>query len=150
MELITLMTYARKIYIEPTKDNEGQKQSVVPKYKGSEIRRIVHERLADGHEDMSNTADKLVRKFVWLPMFAEIKRFFISCDVCQKVTSKHAHKPVPLDETSMIINVPFKRAAIHSVGRLKAENVYTTWYEEAVALRNGDTICFVRDCRPKF
>ena len=79
----------------------------------------------------------------------DVRRFCLSCDICQKNINKECVPKVSL-EKKLLIDTPFKRVAVYIVGPIHPPSAeghkyiltlvdYSTRYPEAVALKNITT-----------
>ena len=95
------------------------------------------------------TMDRILTKFYWPGIHADVSRFCKSCDTCQRTMPKGKTIKVPLDRMPMI-DVPFKRVAVDIVGPIAPASErghryiltlvdYATRYPEAIPVRNIDT-----------
>ncbi|XP_071486350.1 uncharacterized protein [Diadema antillarum] len=102
-----------------------------------------------GHLKTQKTLDRLQAKFHWPGMMGEVRRYCISCDICQRTVKKGSVPRVPLGEMPLI-DTPFKRVAIDLIGPIDPITErgnryiltlvdYATRYPEAVALRSIET-----------
>ena len=92
---------------------------------------------------------KVLSEFYWPGINSDIKRFCLSCDICQRTIPKGKIVKVPLGKMPRI-DVPFRRDATDLIGPLKPVTFnknryiftlvdYATRYPEAVPLASIDT-----------
>ncbi|XP_033101459.1 uncharacterized protein LOC117104684 [Anneissia japonica] len=121
-------------------------QLVVPKICRQHVMRQAHENLLGGHQGAKKTTDKVLSKFWWPGVTADITRYCRSCDICQRTVQKGRVTKVPLGRMPLI-EAPFERIAVDIVGPIfpmsKDRNRYiltiidfATRYPEAVPLPN--------------
>jgi len=99
-----------------------------------------------GHQGQKKTKDRIWREFWWPGCGAEVTRFCRACDICQRTIAKGRVPSVPLRKMP-IIDTPFDRVAVHSVGPIFPPTErgnkyiltmmdYATRYPEAVPLKD--------------
>ncbi|XP_062609261.1 uncharacterized protein LOC134271008 [Saccostrea cucullata] len=133
-------------------EKEGGKafsQLIVPSKFRTIVMKLAHESVMSGHLATGRTISRILSEFFWPGMQSEIKRFYQSCDTCQRTVSKGKVSKVPLDRMPLI-DVPFKRVAVDIIGPLHPATDkgnrfiltlvdYATKYPEAIALPGIDT-----------
>ncbi|KAJ8044259.1 hypothetical protein HOLleu_11669 [Holothuria leucospilota] len=134
-------------FMSPKVDNGKLfSQLVVPEFYRPKVLKLAHDSIMAGHLRVKKTLDRIMLNFYWPGVQAEVKRYCISCDVCQTVTKGCK---VPLG-TMPLIDIPFKRVAVDLVGPLQPVTDkgnryiltlvdYATRYPEAVALPRIET-----------
>ncbi|XP_070206100.1 uncharacterized protein [Littorina saxatilis] len=123
-------------------------QVVVPQQLRLGVIKLAHEPPMGGHMGVQRTRDRVWQQFFWPGMCADIRRFVLSCDQCQKVS----HKPqkVPLGKMPLI-DTPFERVAIDLVGPIIPASEsgnryilvfvdYATRYPEAIPLKSIEAV----------
>ncbi|XP_076448667.1 uncharacterized protein LOC143285290 [Babylonia areolata] len=121
------------------------KQVVVPAKYRQELLRLAHESLMGGHLGSKKTLERIWQQFFWPGLCTEVRRFCMSCDLCQKATPKGRTKKVPLVRMPLI-DTPFRRVGIDLVGPILPASEsgnryiltvvdYATRYPEAVPLK---------------
>jgi len=121
-------------------------QVVVPKKLRPKVLSIGHDSAMAGHLGQKKTRERIWQNFYWPGMTVEIKRYCMSCDICQKTFPKGRIKKVQLGQMP-IIETAFKRVAVDIVGPIKPMSTskkqyilvmvdYATRYPEAVALKD--------------
>ena len=107
---------------------------------------IAHEIPLGGHLGKTKTAQRLLRRFYWPTLYADVAKFCRSCKACQLDSARRVGKAplIPLP----IISEPFRRIAMDIVGPLPRTTSgkrfilvvcdYATRYPEAVALSSTD------------
>ena len=126
--------------------NDVYTQIVLPEALRERVMKLSHDSIWSGHLGIKKTQDRITQHFFWPGCFSDIKRFCLSCPLCQKVVSQRKCK-VPL--VSMpIIGKPFHRIAIDFIGPLPKSsrgNRYAlvavdlaTKYPDAVPLKTID------------
>ena len=138
----------RGILYQSTLDRKGTESLcvVVPKALRSKVLAYSHEHPMAGHLGQKRTAERIRREFWWPGCGLEIRRYCLSCDICQRTAPKHLTKKVPLGKMP-IFDTAFKRVAVDIIGPItpmsesKCQYVltmidYATRYPEAVPLKN--------------
>ena len=107
---------------------------------------VAHEIPLGGHLGKTKTSQRLLQRFYWPTLYADVAKFCRTCKACQLDSSRRVHKAplIPL----FIISEPFHRIAMDIVGPLPKSRSgkrfilvvcdYATRYPEAVALRSID------------
>lgn len=124
-------------------------QLVVPKKYTSAVMKLAHESPLAGHLGTKKTTDRILAQFYWPGMHEEIRRFCISCDICQRTVDKGRVPKAPLG-VMPLIDTPFRRVAIDLVGPIYPATDrgnryiltlvdFATRYPEAVPLKQIDT-----------
>ena len=97
-----------------------------------------------GHLGRNKTTSRVLQWFYWPTLFRDIKQFCTCCETCQRCSINRPPKApiIPL----LVFTEPFPRIAMHIVGPLPRSQSgnqyilvicdYSTWYPEAVPLRN--------------
>ena len=135
-------------YYKSPQVNFGQEisQLVVPEKYRLQVMKVAHDSVMGGHLGHRKTLDRVMSQFFWPNLYAEIKRYCQSCDVCQKTTPRGKVGKVPLGHMPLI-SIPFQRVGVDLVGPIKSENPrkfqyilvlvdYATRYPEATPLKN--------------
>ena len=129
-----------------TKDGRSYTQVVVPKSLRQGVIQLAHDSPMSGHQGVRGTRERVWTQFYWPGLCAEIRRYVLSCDRCQKVSRKPLRVPmVPMPT----IETPFQRVGVDIIGPIlpvsEKGNRYiltmvdfATRYPEAVALKNID------------
>lgn len=124
-------------------------QLVVPEIYRQKVLKMSHDSIMSGHLRVKKTLDRLRDSFYWPGVQSDVKRYCISCDVCQRTVTKGSVTKVPLG-TMPLIDTPFKRVAVDLVGPLQPLTDkgnryiltlvdYATRYPEAVPLQRIET-----------
>ena len=122
------------------------KQLVVPTQLRFKTMEIAHETMMSGHLGIKKTSDRILSNFFWPGLKDDVRRFGLSCDICQRTLNKGSVPKIPLQKTP-IIDTPFKRVAVDLVGPIHPPSSgghryiltlidYATRYPEAIALKN--------------
>ncbi|XP_068121096.1 uncharacterized protein [Hyperolius riggenbachi] len=132
---------------------EMVEQLVVPSSHRKIVLDLAHKNPMGGHLAAEKTQQRVLQRFFWPGVFAEIKRYCGSCPECQ-LTSPAPHFRGPLVPLP-IIEVPFHRIAMDLVGPLvksaKGHQYilvvldYATRYPEAIPLRNTSAKTIARE-----
>ena len=136
------------LYREYKSQDKRYLQLVVPKGLRADVMKLAHESLMAGHLGRKKTIDRIRTEFFWMGMNADITRFCISCDICQKTVPQGRIARVPLGRMPLI-DVPFKRVAVDLVGPIEPRSDgrhryiltmidYATRYPEAVPLQDAE------------
>lgn len=129
--------------------DEFRKQLVVPQTKRNDVLRLGHESLFGAHMGVQKTTSRITSEFYWPDITADIRRFVLSCDTCQRTQSKNSIRPAPLGEPELI-SEPYKRVALDLIGPIIPTSTrgnryvlttidYATRFADAVPLKNIDT-----------
>jgi transposase InsO family protein len=98
--------------------------------------------LIGAHLGFRKVYDKLQRRFFWVHMFSDVKKFLAACETCQRVKSPHLRPPgAPLQPLSVL--GPFERVAIDFIGPLP-----TSHHGNRFALNFTDTFTRWAECYP--
>ena len=137
-------TILKRVYI----DKRGQRftQVCVPQSLRKSVMSLGHDVPMGGHMGAKKTKDRIWGNFYWPGMSADITRYCISCERCQKITPKGRVAKVPLEKMPIPDN-PFDKVAVDLIGPFKPVSDagfryvlcmvdYTTRYPEAVPLKN--------------
>ena len=89
-------------------DEYTTQQLVVPEVYRSMVFKLAHSSLLGGHQGGSKTLSKIQKYFFWPSMSAEVLRWAMSCDICQRTTDKGRVKPAPLVNLPVISPLPVK------------------------------------------
>ena len=140
------IVWRNDILYQSSLDKKGEEKLVVvvPKSLRYKILSFAHDHAFAGHLCTKKTTEKIRREFWWPSCAAEIKRYCLSCDICQRSTPKP--RSFPLGSMPIFVT-PFKQVAIDIIGPIEpmSENKnryiltmidYATRYPEAVALKN--------------
>ena len=133
--------------VKENKRGQETKQLALPK--GLRHRVMTIAGIMSGHQGVHRTQERITANFWWPGMTEDVTRFCHSCDVCQQTISKGRVSKVPLGKMP-IIDIPFKRVAIDTVGKIFPASSrghryiltvvdFATRYPEAAALKNITT-----------
>ncbi|XP_040071599.1 uncharacterized protein LOC115314554 [Ixodes scapularis] len=125
------------------------KQAVLPKVLRAQALNMAHESPTAGHQGIKKTTDRILEAFYCPGVQNEVRRFFKSCDVCQKTFPKGKVGKVPLVRMPLI-DTPFERVAVDVLGPLSPTSAkgnryilslveFSTRYPNAVALPSIDS-----------
>ena len=134
--------------VAPTRDNgvDFREQLVLPKHCREKVMELAHSIPMAGHLSKHKTTDRVLQRFYWPGLRADVAEYCRRCETCQKTTGvKPPSAPlVPLP----VMDVPFERIAIDVVGplpRTSSGNKYVlvicdfaTRYPEAVPMKSVD------------
>lgn len=128
-------------------DKQGEdivEQLIVPKPFRKMVLDLAHGHLLGGHLGMEKTKERILMRFFWPGLVAEVRDYCTSCPECQYTSpAPNFRSPlVPLP----IVEVPFERIAMDLVGPIVKSARghqyilvildYATRYPEAIPLRN--------------
>uniref|UniRef100_A0A452IYV4 Gypsy retrotransposon integrase-like protein 1 n=1 Tax=Gopherus agassizii TaxID=38772 RepID=A0A452IYV4_9SAUR len=132
---------------------EEVEQLLVPRKHIRAVLELAHSHLFGGHLGVDKTLDRILRRFYWPGIHAEVQRYCASCPECQ-LHSPRPHLRAPLVPLP-IIDVPFERIAMDIVGPLEKsaqghQNVlvildYAMQYPEAIPLRNSTSKAIAKE-----
>jgi hypothetical protein len=92
-------------------------QIVVPQRLRASVLTTAHDQLLAAHCGTRRTLSRILSKFFWPGVSADVTGYVQTCDICQKTVAKGKVFPVPL-ATMPRISAPFERVAIDLVGPL--------------------------------
>jgi hypothetical protein len=92
-------------------------QIVVPERLRASVMTTAHDQLLAAHCGARRTLSRILSKFFWPGVSADVRRYVHTCDICQKTVARGKVQPVPL-ATMPRISTPFERVAIDLVGPL--------------------------------
>ncbi|XP_071791644.1 uncharacterized protein [Asterias amurensis] len=124
-------------------------QLVVPENLRPKVLKLAHDSTMSGHLGIKKTTDRIRANFYWPGCQGDIRRYCISCDICQRTVAKGSVRKVPLGRMPLI-DTPFRRVAVDLVGPIQPVTDrgnryiltlvdYATRYPEAVALSRIET-----------
>ena len=127
-----------------TQSGEEITQLLVPKSRREMIFQAAHHNPMAGHLGYDKTLQRIMARFYWPGIWADVRRWCAACPECQLVnhpaTPKAPLRPLPL------VEVPFERLGMDLIGPLDRSARgyrfvlvlvdYATRYPEAVPLRN--------------
>ena len=110
---------------------------------------LAHETMMSGHMGKKKTTDITLSNFFWPGMKDDVRKFCLSCDICQRTHNKGCMPKVPIQKMPLI-DTPFKRVAVDIVGPIQPPSTeghrfiltlvdYATRYPEAAALKGITT-----------
>ena len=121
-------------------------QLVLPKECREEVLKLAHTIPLAGHMGKEKTARRVLQRFYWPTLYADVAKFCKDCLVCQK-SSKTRVQRAPLIPLP-VVQEPFKRIAMDIVGPLPRSSSgkryilvvcdYATRYPEAIPLKSID------------
>ena len=135
-------------WIPPRQGTEGVEveQLVLPKECREEVLKLAHTIPLAGHMGKEKTARRVLQRFYWPTLYADVAKFCKGCLVCQK-SSKTRVQRAPLIPLP-VVQEPFKRIAMDIVGPLPRSSSgkryilvvcdYATRYPEAIPLKSID------------
>ena len=77
-------------------------QLIVPKQNRKMVMKLAHESFMAGHLAIKRTVHKVLSEFFWPGIASDIKRFYQSCDICQRTIPKGKFLTAPLDKMPRI------------------------------------------------
>ena len=129
--------------------SKNMQQLVVPIKFRETVLKLAHDSPMAGHLGIQKTLRRIMSKFYWPGVHGDVRRYCISCELCQRTVPKGSVGRVPLGEMPLI-DTPFSRVAVDLVGPIdpvtdKGNRYiltlvdYSTRYPEAIALKRIDT-----------
>ena len=119
----------------------------MPQPQRTSVMKLVHESILGGHMGSRKTEYKVLSNFFWPGVQSDIRRYYQSCDICQRTIPKGKTTRVPLGHKPLI-DEPFQRVpvAVDNVGPISPITDrgnryiltcvdYATRYPEAIPLR---------------
>ena len=95
-------------------------RALVPDSMRSRIMTLAHDHPTSAHLGRSRTTERVRQRFLWPGMFADIRRYCSTCDLCQR-----RHRPAPKKRAPLVTEVtsqPFRRIAIDITEMPVSEN----------------------------
>ena len=125
------------------------KQIVVPKKYRVKIMEVAHDPPMAAHMGVARTKQRIIENFYWPGIDAEVRRFCLSCDKCQRNTPKGKMRNAPLQHVP-IVTTPFEQVAVDIIGPINPTSTngnryvvtmvdYATRYAEATAIPKIDS-----------
>ena len=113
------------------------------------VLQVAYKSILGGHQEAKKTCEKVMTNFYWPGLGADIRRYCLSCDVCQRTVPKGRVTKVPLGDMPLM-DTPFERVAVDLVGPIKPATErghryilvlvdYATRYPEAIPLKSIET-----------
>ena len=136
-----------RIYQHPKLDfGKVRWQVLVPQILREHVMKVAHESIVAGHMGVQRTIERITSSFYWPGIYGDVKRYCMTCDICQKTVKRGSIPKAPLEKMPLI-DTPFKRVAVDLVGPISPPSEeghryiltlvdYATRYPEAVALKN--------------
>ena len=134
--------------VAPTRENgvDVREQLVLPKQCREKVMELAHSIPMAGHLSKHKTTDRVLQRFYWPALRADVAEYCRRCKTCQK-TSRVKPPPAPLIPLP-VMDVPFERIAMDVVGPLPRTSSgnkyvlvicdYATRYPEAVPMKSVD------------
>src|SRR6266536_997537 len=124
-------------------------QLVVPNKLRIKVLEISHSSILGAHMGCSKTYSRISTKFYWPGIQTQVKRYVLSCDVCQRSVSKGSVPKASLGSLPLY-STPFQHVCVDLIGPIipcsDRNHRYiitlidlTTRYPEATALKNIET-----------
>ena len=108
------------------KDWNGNYRLCVPKDEQAQLLSEVHDEITEGaHAGYHKTYNKLASTFYWPKMSRDVKKFVISCDICQKAKPRK-HTPIGMLQPLPIPEKPFEVVTMDFITELPESNGYDT------------------------
>ena len=134
----------------PRTRDVGQRVLVVPAKLRNAVLNLAHNNPLSGHFSYRKTQNKIFETFYWPKAGGDIKRYCMSCDICQRTSQRGRLRPVEL-QTMPVITTPFSRISMDIVGPISPASSdghkyiltvldMATRFPEAIPLKNIDTI----------
>lgn len=128
---------------------EGRLQLIVPKNLRDSIMRVAHMALLSAHQEVRRTQEKVCAVFYWPSVLSDIKRFVMSCGVCQRATNRQRVSKAPLGHLPLI-DESFKMVCVDIAGPIEPRSSrgsryvlvivdMATRYPEAIPLKSIQT-----------
>ena len=71
-------------------------QYIVPKHQRFEILENAHDIKTSGHLGINKTCDKIKDRFYWPSWENEVRKYILSCEICQKIKASAVNRLAPL------------------------------------------------------
>src|SRR3984885_5176657 len=125
--------------------DEVKHQLVVPQKLRENVMSMAHESLLSAHQGVTRTLTKINAEFFWPLMSEEVKRFVMSCNLCQRCVGVQGKTKAKLGHLP-IVGIPFQMVCADLVGPVepRSSNGYrymltivdmATRYPEAIPLK---------------
>uniref|UniRef100_A0A3B1KDF6 Gypsy retrotransposon integrase-like protein 1 n=1 Tax=Astyanax mexicanus TaxID=7994 RepID=A0A3B1KDF6_ASTMX len=134
-------------------NGERVEQMLVPRGRTRTILHLAHQHPLGGHLATDNTLARILRRFYWPSIRADVSRYCRSCSTCQ-LTSPYKPPPAPLVPLP-IIETPYQRLGMDIVGPLPKSGRgheyilvmvdYATRYPDAVPLRKATSKAIAKE-----
>lgn len=98
--------------------SEVVKQVMVPEPLIDKVISYAHESILSGHCSLAKTLSKLMQEFYFYSMNARVRRFVMSCDLCQRGSNRKVGGKAPL-MSMPIVKDPFDTVYIDIVGEVQ-------------------------------
>ena len=103
-------------------DWNGNYRLCVPKDEQAPLLSEVHDKITEGaHAGYHKTYNKLASTFYWPKMSRDVKKFVVSCDICQKAKPRK-HAPVGMLQPLPIPEKPFEVVTMDFITELPKSN----------------------------
>src|SRR6218665_3291095 len=103
-----------RCYREPLK-KEVRMELMVPKGLREKVMAVAHCSLLAAHFGTKKTLEKISGDFYWPSINQDVRRFVLSCDICQRTVDKKVNYKAPLGHLP-IVDVPFACICIDLIG----------------------------------
>ena len=135
-------------YNEVLKD-EVKLQLMVPKSLRDKVLNIAHCSLLSAHLGIKKTHDKICNDFYWPSINQDVRRFVLSCDICQRTVDKKVTYRAPMGHLP-VLDVPYKCICVDIIGPINPMSSrghryvltiidLSTRYPEAIPLKGIST-----------
>ena len=129
-------------------EDDAVEQLVLPLQCRADVVRLAHRPPFAGQLGRDKTANRLLQRFYWPTLFADVAKAVKTCDECQRTAPKGKMRAplVPLP----VMTAPFRRIAMDIVGPLPRSRSgkrfvlvicdYATRFPEAIPMRSVDAV----------
>ena len=132
------------------KGRDWKTQVCIPQPLRRKVIQLGHDMPMSGHMGRKRTLERIWEEFYWPSMSAQVARYVMSCERCQKVSPRGKVPKAPLERV-LIETVPFDKVAVDLVGPITPPSEskmrfilvlvdYATRYPEATALKGIDSV----------
>src|ERR1043165_1225127 len=101
-------------YNEVLKD-DVKLQLMVPKPLRDKVLKIAHCCLLSAHLGIKKTHDKICNDFYWPSINQDVRRFVLSCDICQRTVDKKVTYREPMGHLP-VLDIPYKCICVDIIG----------------------------------
>src|ERR1700733_14035208 len=98
--------------------DEIRYQLAVPQSLREKVIMMANESLLAAHQGVKRTLDKVMSEFFWPSMYGEVKRFVMSCNLCQRSSGVHGKFKAKLGHLP-IVGIPFSVFCADLVGPIE-------------------------------
>src|ERR1043165_1594311 len=95
--------------------NDAKLQLMVPKPLRDKVLNFAHCCLLSAHLGIKKTHDKICNDFYWPSINQDVRRFVLSCDICQRTVDKKVTYRAPMGHLP-VLDIPYKCICVDIIG----------------------------------